>query len=105
MSTTSGSLRQRAGQSKKTPVTTGPSRDDETNGIPKPLAKTSSVSTEWDFKIALVIITSLAFATRFWGIGHPNEVVFDEVHFGKVCRLSPASKQSRIEGEKVEHNC
>ncbi|MCJ1237043.1 hypothetical protein MMC14_005027 [Varicellaria rhodocarpa] len=83
MSTTSGSLRQRAGQSKKTPVAPGPSRDDETNGLLKPLAKTSGVSTEWDFKIALVIITSLAFATRFWGIGHPNEVVFDEVHFGK----------------------
>jgi len=40
--------------------------------------------TEWDFRIALSIITFLAFLTRFWGISHPNEVVFDEVHFGKV---------------------
>ncbi|PQE04313.1 dolichyl-phosphate-mannose- mannosyltransferase protein [Rutstroemia sp. NJR-2017a BBW] len=38
---------------------------------------------EWDYRIALVVITALAFVTRFWGISHPNEVVFDEVHFGK----------------------
>ena len=42
---------------------------------------------EWDYRIALTVITALAFVTRFWGISHPNEVVFDEVHFGKVwCR-------------------
>jgi len=40
--------------------------------------------TQWDYKLALVAITLLAFATRFWGIGHPDQVVFDEVHFGKV---------------------
>ncbi|KAM3074859.1 Dolichyl-phosphate-mannose--protein mannosyltransferase 4 [Clarireedia jacksonii] len=38
---------------------------------------------EWDYRIALFAITVLAFVTRFWGISHPNEVVFDEVHFGK----------------------
>ncbi|KAL8791020.1 MAG: hypothetical protein Q9195_006094 [Heterodermia aff. obscurata] len=42
-----------------------------------------AVTSEWDYKIALVVITILAVITRFWGIGHPNEVVFDEVHFGK----------------------
>lgn len=42
------------------------------------------VKSEWDYKLALVVITVLAFATRFWGITHPNQVVFDEVHFGKV---------------------
>lgn len=41
-------------------------------------------TSEWDYKAALTVITGLAFLTRFWGIGHPNEVVFDEVHFGKV---------------------
>ena len=41
-------------------------------------------SLQWDYKLAITIITLLAFATRFWGISHPNEVVFDEVHFGKV---------------------
>jgi dolichyl-phosphate-mannose-protein mannosyltransferase len=40
--------------------------------------------SEWDFRLALVVITIAAFATRFWGISHPNQVVFDEVHFGKV---------------------
>jgi len=39
---------------------------------------------EWDYRIALAVITLGAFITRFWGISHPNEVVFDEVHFGKV---------------------
>lgn len=43
-----------------------------------------SVKKDWDYKIALGVITLLAFATRFTGISHPDEVVFDEVHFGKV---------------------
>ncbi|PVH98570.1 glycosyltransferase family 39 protein [Periconia macrospinosa] len=38
---------------------------------------------EWDYKLAITIITILAFITRFWGITYPSEVVFDEVHFGK----------------------
>ena len=46
----------------------------------------STATSEWDYKVALVIITLMAFATRFWGIGHPDQVVFDEVHFGKVSR-------------------
>lgn len=41
--------------------------------------------SDWDFKVALGVITALAFLTRFWGISHPDQVVFDEVHFGKVC--------------------
>lgn len=43
-----------------------------------------AVTSNWDYKLALTIITFLAFLTRFWGISHPNQVVFDEVHFGKV---------------------
>lgn len=43
-----------------------------------------SAPKEWDYMVAISIITLLAFATRFSGISHPNEVVFDEVHFGKV---------------------
>jgi len=42
------------------------------------------VTREWDYKVAFGVITVLAFITRFWGISHPNQVVFDEVHFGKV---------------------
>jgi dolichyl-phosphate-mannose-protein mannosyltransferase len=41
-------------------------------------------SSDWDYKIAIVIMTLLAFATRFYKISYPDEVVFDEVHFGKV---------------------
>lgn len=44
----------------------------------------SAVTSDWDYKLAIVVITMLAFATRFYGITHPNQVVFDEVHFGKV---------------------
>ena len=47
-------------------------------------ANSKKGSSQWDYKLAITIITLLAFATRFWGISHPNEVVFDEVHFGKV---------------------
>ncbi|EMC93229.1 glycosyltransferase family 39 protein [Baudoinia panamericana UAMH 10762] len=42
-----------------------------------------AVQRDWDYKLALTVITVLAFVTRFWGITHPNQVVFDEVHFGK----------------------
>jgi hypothetical protein len=34
-------------------------------------------------RIALAIVTALAFFTRFYKLHHPDEVVFDEVHFGK----------------------
>ena len=44
----------------------------------------SNQGSEWDYKVAIAIITVLAFVTRFWGINHPDQVVFDEVHFGKV---------------------
>ena len=46
-----------------------------------------AVTSEWDYKLALAVITLLAFVTRFWGITHPDQVVFDEVHFGKVCMV------------------
>lgn len=35
------------------------------------------------YKIANIVMTFLAFVTRFYYIWYPNEVVFDEVHFGK----------------------
>lgn len=51
--------------------------------------KSKNVATrDWDYKVALAVITLLAFATRFWGISHPNQVVFDEVHFGKVSAVT-----------------
>lgn len=54
-----------------------------------------AVKSEWDYKVALLVITILAFVTRFWGINHPNEVVFDEVHFGKVRKPVTAASASR----------
>lgn len=72
-------VRQR-GQTPKKQSTPAPSSkgDDVVDGLKE------TVTSEWDYKAALSIITVLGFITRFWGIQHPNEVVFDEVHFGKV---------------------
>lgn len=84
MSTPNSSLRQRGGHKEKKaangPV---PVKDDPLDAIIR--STKQAATSEWDFKLAFAIITALAFITRFWGIGHPNEVVFDEVHFGKVC--------------------
>lgn len=44
-----------------------------------------AATSQWDYKLALAVIILLSFVTRFWGISHPDQVVFDEVHFGKVC--------------------
>lgn len=81
MATATG-LRQRnvAGASKKN----GTASASEVE-VDKLLKAKSAGGSEIDYKIALTIITILAFVTRFWGISHPDEVVFDEVHFGKVC--------------------
>ncbi|KAI4245012.1 MAG: hypothetical protein L6R42_010290, partial [Xanthoria sp. 1 TBL-2021] len=79
------SARQKGGQPTKKPGTSPPNSadtvKDEFQAIQQS-AKTA-ISSEWDYKLALFIITAIAFITRFWGINHPNEVVFDEVHFGK----------------------
>ncbi|ORY05207.1 glycosyltransferase family 39 protein [Basidiobolus meristosporus CBS 931.73] len=45
--------------------------------------QTGSSSTKRNSCIVLAVLTVLAFATRFYKIHEPNEVVFDEVHFGK----------------------
>ena len=85
----SNSVRHRGGGKEKAPATAPPqNRDAKPNGsVEGALDKMPQVvKSEWDYKLAGVIITALAFVTRFWGIGHPNEVVFDEVHFGKVKR-------------------
>ena len=70
---TSSSVKHRGGQSSKK----APAPSSQAGELEQLLKDT-------DYKVALTIITRLAFLTRFWGIGHPNEVVFDEVHFGKV---------------------
>ena len=82
----SSAVRQRGQKDKKAPssASTPPKPDGDLNGILKDTKLPEVVTSEWDYKLALGVITLLAFITRFWGIGHPNEVVFDEVHFGKV---------------------
>jgi dolichyl-phosphate-mannose-protein mannosyltransferase len=78
MSSPSPSLRKRGG--KKEASTALPSDD----GSLRPVAAPSKPKSEWDYWLAISILTLLAFITRFWRIDYPNEVVFDEVHFGKV---------------------
>lgn len=88
-------VRQRWQKDKKAPVSgsTSPKTDGDLNGILKDTKLPEAVTSEWDYKLALGVITLLAFITRFWGIGHPNEVVFDEVHFGKVRRITSSTRQ------------
>ena len=84
------SVRQRSGKEQKREKGTTPQPDNLTNGTTSPTAEQLKrgakeiVTNEWDYKLALAVITVLAFVTRFYGISHPNQVVFDEVHFGKV---------------------
>jgi dolichyl-phosphate-mannose-protein mannosyltransferase len=74
----SPSLRKRGGKREETPV---PSDRSFTPSSSKPVAPRSS---EWDYRLAITILTVLAFITRFYKISYPDQVVFDEVHFGKV---------------------
>ncbi|KAL1963856.1 hypothetical protein VTN77DRAFT_7788 [Rasamsonia byssochlamydoides] len=80
MSSPSPSLRKRAGVKKDDATTPVPSGGAAVAPSGKLAAKLPS---EWDYKVALFVLTALAFATRFYKITYPNEVVFDEVHFGK----------------------
>ncbi|KAK6541076.1 hypothetical protein TWF694_008452 [Orbilia ellipsospora] len=81
-----GSVRQRKKQRGVTP--TSPSSEDDVlskaiNRNHKSVApKKSKFSAA--HAIGLSVVTALAFFTRFYKLSHPNEVVFDEVHFGKV---------------------
>jgi len=87
--TPQGSLRQRnvVGSGKKNKD--GAGSDVELDKTAKAATPRPAVAgSEHDYRIVGVLITALAFLTRFWGISHPNEVVFDEVHFGKVGRCA-----------------
>lgn len=83
MSTTP-SLRKRGG-AKKDVAEPAPSEAAfrQTNPVSAKVA--AKPPSEWDYWVAMFVMTVLAFATRFWMINYPDEVVFDEVHFGKVC--------------------
>lgn len=84
-------VRQRQGKDKKRPTTPNAEamvervQEKASNFIEKAKPyKAPQQQGEWDYRIAIAVITVLAFITRFWGIRHPDQVVFDEVHFGKV---------------------
>ncbi|KEZ44580.1 Dolichyl-phosphate-mannose--protein mannosyltransferase 4 [Scedosporium apiospermum] len=78
-----GSLRQRNVPRKSVSPAPPAARSDD--DVLDTLAKTKAkpAPSETSYRVAFGLITGLAFLTRFWGISHPNEVVFDEVHFGK----------------------
>ncbi|KAK5050333.1 hypothetical protein LTR84_003614 [Exophiala bonariae] len=82
MSTPNSTVRQRPGKEKNKGLSNGDTASDEALNKAFLQAKQSQPN-EWDYKLALGIITVLAVFTRFFGISHPDEVVFDEVHFGK----------------------
>lgn len=92
MSSPAGSVRKRAGKESKrgtspNPAAINPEKVTEkvANVIEKAKPyKPAQQGKEWDYKLAISVLTVLAFITRFWGIRHPDQVVFDEVHFGKV---------------------
>jgi hypothetical protein len=91
MSSPTGAIRKRNTKDKQRPTTPNPEALSEQLSEKaatiiervKP-SKSLQHGSEWDYKLAISIITVLAFITRFWGIRHPDQVVFDEVHFGKV---------------------
>ncbi|KAK7226475.1 hypothetical protein V2G26_014478 [Clonostachys chloroleuca] len=81
--TPQGSLRQRNTPAKKAEQPAAAKPEIEVDKLVKAAQQQAAVDKEWDYKIVCAVITGLAFVTRFWGISHPTEVVFDEVHFGK----------------------
>ena len=88
-----GSLRQRNVPRGKSASPAPPSSfTDNTLDSTIPQLESKAAGTETAHRITFSIITALAFLTRFWGIDHPNQVVFDEVHFGKVCRAPHISR-------------
>jgi dolichyl-phosphate-mannose-protein mannosyltransferase len=85
-------VRHRGPKDKKRPTTPNPELSEKVQDVlakvkPQTIVRQQPFTkpgSEWDYRLAITIITILAFVTRFWGISHPNQVVFDEVHFGKV---------------------
>ncbi|KAF1842647.1 glycosyltransferase family 39 protein [Cucurbitaria berberidis CBS 394.84] len=86
MSSSPSGVRQRATKDKKRPTT--PNSETLSEKVANVIEKTKPYKPlqqgkEWDYKLAITVLTVLAFISRFWGITHPDQVVFDEVHFGK----------------------
>jgi dolichyl-phosphate-mannose-protein mannosyltransferase len=88
MSSPNSTLRHRGANKEKSKLNGKVDQANEVLDKTVEATKQAAVS-QWEYKAALAVITLLSFLTRFWGISHPNEVVFDEVHFGKVCHYTP----------------
>lgn len=82
-------LRKRGGVKKDVVEPTTPPEASPRRGAIVSATAPANPSSEWDYWLAMFVMTVLAFATRFWMINYPDEVVFDEVHFGKVSALVP----------------
>lgn len=83
MSTPAANVRQRSGKQTKTAQDLNGSANGAAVVNEKieqiRVAGQEAITKDWDYKLALAVITALAFITRFYGITHPNQVVFDEV--------------------------
>jgi dolichyl-phosphate-mannose-protein mannosyltransferase len=77
---------------KRTQLETEDSKKPEPTSVPKvpvkSVVRTPNVllapkTEESSWNIAFIVVVLLSFITRFYKIGEPDQVVFDEVHFGK----------------------
>jgi len=57
--------------------------DVDIRGIKSPNVLLQPKTEESSWNIALIVVTVLSFITRYYKINEPDQVVFDEVHFGK----------------------
>ncbi|KAG8809776.1 hypothetical protein FRC17_003259 [Serendipita sp. 399] len=57
--------------------------EDDPRSVSHPFPTSGRPEPEYLHNVACVAITAIAFALRFYKINHPDQVVFDEVHFGK----------------------
>lgn len=87
MSSSSPNVRHRGPGKKGRSTTPAPEESSGTQELAQKVQKEvkTAVKSDWEYKLAFGIITAIAFATRFYAINFPDQVVFDEVHFGKVC--------------------
>lgn len=83
-------LRQRGGKRDEAVPSPSPQASQAKVSSSKSKDKSAPKQSQWDYKLAIVVLTILAFATRFWKISFPDQVVFDEVHFGKVSSIFDA---------------
>ena len=91
LGSTNPTLRHRRG-SKKPLTSSGLDDDAEKTGLltdkDRDVIRGAKADNRGQYRLALAVIAVLAFLTRFYAISHPSQVVFDEVHFGKVSSCS-----------------